>query len=349
MRVCGGSWVPEEDGGDVSTATRWFDNRGGMLSLDDVQFGAENGGLPIVYEFGSAIAASSPFVAINGVWIRNCQLSQGRDSRTDKGVVVLQGVVPSTIDIRGGRYVVFGKVISDNGFTSPTLAAWLTSNLPATGNKISITIENIEFEPSSDVLAEIMPSALLQFARVAYGARGSNPGVTLLGPINSPIREYEPNFTATEARSLGGVSGQKRNPVSATYFDALTISKPANDATGSAAAVIILDVVASGEVSGPTAFVLQAQFRITLIGGRSSNIGATVETVTENNRDNAGGTSVGNVLTCQVTGTSTTLVTVQLRINTTIAAGAVAWSARMLSVASEVGADKGRVFSMVSA
>jgi hypothetical protein len=60
---------------------------------------------------------------------------------------------------------------------------------------------------------------------------------------------------------------------------------------------------------------------------------------------------VGDVVTCQVTGSSATTVTVQLRINTTITAGtgAVVWSARMASVANLVTADSGRVFTMVSA
>lgn len=346
MVVNGGSWVPQAELAGSSTATRWFNNRGGLLTLNDVQFGGENAGLPIVYEFGNSVSGGSPFSTTSGVIIRGGQLAQGSSSRTDRGVVVLQEVVPSIIDIRGGSYVVDGKMISDAGFTSGTLQDWLTANVASNTPRFGITIEDIGEHGST-----FIPAALVPYARIRKRSIGTNPGSYALGPVNEPIVEYYPHTGNIQSRVVGAVSGRQAAPASTTYFDALTVSKDVNAANGSACAVIIVDALACGEVSGPLGFVSQAQFRITLLATRSGNILSTVETVTQNNKDSSGGTTVGNVLTCQVTGTSTTTVTVQLRINTTITAGtaAVTWSARLASVASTNSGDSGRVFSMVSA
>jgi hypothetical protein len=346
MRIRGGSWVPQVDGIGLSTDTRWINNRGGLLAIEDVQFGGENAGLPIVYEYGSAVSGGFPFMQLNGTIIRGCQLAQGHDSLTNRGVVVLRGAVPSLIDIRGGMYVVNGKIVSDAGFSSPTLQEWLNANIPGTGNKIRIIIEDVTEEVSTYV-----PDPLLPFSRITKRPRGNVPGSNYLGVINTPIIEYLPHWQNTQARASSAVAGQKRDPASSTYFDAIIVAKAANDANGSAAAVITVDAVAVGEVSGPAGFVSQAQFRITLLASRSGNIRSVVETVTQNNLDSSGGTSVGNVLTCQVTGTSTTTVTIQLRINTTITAGvsAVMWNARLASVANANSTSLGRVFSMASA
>lgn len=346
MVINGGSWVPQEEGAGSSTATRWINNRGGMLTINDVQFGGENAGLPIVYEYGNSVSGGSPFSTISGVIIRGGQLAQGSSSRADRGVVVLQGAVPSIIDIRGGSYVVDGKLISDAGFTSPTLQEWLTANVASNTPRFGITIEDIGEHGST-----FIPSALTPYARIRKRSIGTSPGSFALGAVNEPIVEYYPHTGNIQSRVVGAVSGRQAAPASTTYFDALTVSKDVNAANGSACAVIIVDALACGEVSGPLGFVSQAQFRITLLATRSGNILSTVETVTQNNKDSSGGTTVGNVLTCQVTGTSTTTVTVQLRINTTITAGtaAVTWSARLASVASTNSGDSGRVFSMVSA
>jgi hypothetical protein len=346
MVVRGGSWVPEVDGIGATVATRWFSNRGGLLSIYDAQFGGENAGLPIVYEFGSSLNDSTPFSSTNGVIMEGCQLAQGSSGRADRGVVVLQEVVPSIISIKSGQYVVDGKLISDAGFTSITLADWLSANIEALTPRFAIVLEDIGEHGS-----EFIPDELAPYARIRKRSIGPHPGYNALGPINEPLVEYYPHTDNIHSRVIGNVSGQKRDPASTTYFDAITVTKNANDATGSAAAVITLDAVAVGEVAGPVGFVSQAQFRITLLASRSGNIGATVEVVTENNRDSSGGVSVGDVVTCQVTGSSATTVTVQLRINTTITAGtgAVVWSARMASVANLVTADSGRVFTMVSA
>jgi hypothetical protein len=346
MVVNGGSWVPEEDGIGATVGTRWFSNRGGMLTLNDVQFGGENAGLPIVYEFGNSVSASSPFSTISGVIIRGGQLAQGSSGRADRGVVVLQETVPSIIDIRGGTYVVDGKLISDAGFTSGTLQDWLTSNTTASTPRFGITIDNV-----GEHGATFIPAALVPYACIRKRSIGTHPGYNALGPVNEPIVEYYPHTGNIQSRVVGNVSGRKSNPASTTYFDAITVTKDVNAANGSAAAVVMIDAVAVGEVSGPAGFVSQAQFRITFLSTRSGNILSTVETVTQNNKDSSGGTSVGNVLTCQVTGTSTTTVTIQLRINTTITAGTatVTWSGRMVSGANINGSDTGRVFTMVSA
>lgn len=352
MYVRGGSWVPQVDGIGSSTLTRWFNNGvgpdGGILVLQDVQFGAENAGLPIVYEFGNAAQASAqthPYIALNGTIVRGCQLAQGAAGRADRGVIVLQGSVPSILEVSSGTFVVDGAIISDAGFTSPTLAEWLDANVGALYPRIAIDVEDVGEHGSTFV-----PAPLLPFARIRRKSRGFHPGFNNLGVINEPITEFFPNWQSTEAHCLNNVSGQKRDPASTTYFTALTASKEANETGGSGAALIRIDAVAQGEVSGPVGFVSSATFFVSLLATRTGNIQSVVTTAEQNNVDSGGGTSVGNVLQCQVTGTSTTTVDIQLRINTTITASSatVTWSAKMLSNTSSVNLP-GRSFNLVSA
>ncbi len=346
MRVCGGSWVPESDDG-VSTGTRWFNNRGGILSLEDVQFGAEgSGGLPIVYEYGDTATGGSPFIANCGTIIRNCQLASGNSGRTDRGVIVLQGSVPAIMDVRGGVFVAFGRVISDAGFSSPTLASWLASNIAGTQYKFSCIVQGVIQEPSSDLLSETVPAALLPFAEISTVTRGSTPGKNLPGPLNYPLTEYDPNWMGTASRVQSAVCGQLLGLTTGSYQNAIVVTKSANAANGLAAAVVVLDLCCIALSSG-VYVAEQAQFRITLCAGTTNNIASVVDVVSQNNAAQ-GGAGPGNVLGCQVTGSSTTTVTIQVRFNAAITIGSLAWRAYMISTTANNG-GAGQVFSIASA
>lgn len=341
MNVIGGSWVPQGDGVGASTGTRWFNNRGGVLSITDAQFGAENGGLPIVYEYGSAVSTIYPYVAICGVIIRGGQLAQGHASRADRGVVVLQDAVPSLIDIRGGMFIANGALVSDAGFTSSTLAEWISANLSTYWPRIRINIEDV-----GEFAASFVPESLLPFARISKQSRGVHPGSHALGALNEKVTEYYPSILNSEAHIASNVAGQKRDPAASVWFDAVQLKKEPNGLGGSGAGIIDLEVVAVGEIAGPVIFTAQSRFRITILAGRNLTLRAKIQIVAQDN-DQTGGTPVGNAVECRVVGATTMAATVQLRLNTALASGsgALCWSARVVSVAN----TNGRVLAIESA
>ena len=338
MLVVGGSWVPESVG--TSTGTRWFNNQGGLLHIVEVQFGAEgSGGLPIVYEFGNCAQGGSPSISVSGTIIEGGQIACGNSSRADRGVINLQGAVPGLMVVKDAQFVAFGQIVSSQGFTSPTLAAWLSSNIFGSNYKFSIDIENIGQEPTVSQLAESVPPELLPFATISYGPRGSYPGFRVLGPLNNPVQEYFPNWANAGVGAVqGAVCGENTNPPSASFFTILTVSKTANGSGGDAACVVEVDISVVGEVAGPIEFMNQAKFRVAILAGRGNTIGYNVTTVNQDNLA-TGGASPGNILSLQMASLSTTSGAIQLKINTTLSASSTlaCWRASIVSAANSAG------------
>jgi hypothetical protein len=349
MRICGGSWVPEAGPG-LSVNTRWISNRGGFLSVEDVQFGGENAGLPTIYEFGSAVVVGPTFLTLSGVVVKNCQLSCGHQSRADRGILILQGSVPSIIDIEDGfGSAAIAKLINDNAMTAPTLATWLLTNIYNTNAKISIRIRGMNYEPAvTTILGDQMPAALLPFAKTDTACRGVNPGYNQLGPINTPMREYDPDWSGVAALALSAVAGKVEDIATTAYQNMLSVTKSANGAVGMASCIIEVEVSAAIISAVPVYTANSAKFRITLVAGAANAITGVITTLDQNNIAQ-GGAGPGNVLGLQIlAGATATSATIQVRANDgTMVKGSIAWNAKMISVTANNNTD-GKVFSIAS-
>lgn len=148
LRISDVVFVPEWETGGVGdqVRTRWIDLYDYVALLVDgnTQFGSENGGFPIVYNFSSLAAVPGyPFVQYGGITIRDSQTSAGQAARADIGVVVLKTAVPQSIVIDNvtgvfghvinGSQMETGATVDGDGYVVPgtgtpiTVADWLTS------------------------------------------------------------------------------------------------------------------------------------------------------------------------------------------------------------------------------
>ncbi|MCE9643420.1 MAG: glycoside hydrolase family 55 protein [Candidatus Andersenbacteria bacterium] len=129
---------------------RWVDNNGNFF-VDKSIFAGENGGIPIVYQFGAPITAY-PFMG-KSVVIRNSKISAGSDT-----VIVLKEAVPQLVLMQGNTYSATHHVFSD--------AASLAGYIDAVNKVMPLSLKtqafNIQVE---DVSQANVPAALQSFVR----------------------------------------------------------------------------------------------------------------------------------------------------------------------------------------
>lgn len=162
--VCGGWMQPEGDFYDTNTAfikaegmvsinnvmtipggtfpakSRWIDNYGAIRCFQ-TRFGGEGGGLPIVYHFAAPVRylTGDPKNIECGISFAQCTLYGGAGARPDRGVVVIQGELPTIVRI--------------TDCTGPITAEYI-KNDPANGGIASIPtyLANIKAAWSGDNL-----------------------------------------------------------------------------------------------------------------------------------------------------------------------------------------------------
>lgn len=109
--------IPEPQGVTRADAARWIDSYGAKIHMDGCHFGAENAGVPIIYQFASATYDATARAMSTIITATNCQLASGSASRPDAGVVVLQGgVLPGTIKLNGCEGLAYAPIINAHGY-----------------------------------------------------------------------------------------------------------------------------------------------------------------------------------------------------------------------------------------
>jgi hypothetical protein len=86
---------------DGKSEVRWMDNSGNFFA-DHSTFNGSSGGMPIIYQFGTATTAY-PWIG-KVVSIRNSSISGGSDSQSDSAVVVLKEAVPQLVLMQNNSY-----------------------------------------------------------------------------------------------------------------------------------------------------------------------------------------------------------------------------------------------------
>jgi hypothetical protein len=120
-------------GGTYNVATdfrRWIDNYGYRLILEGCRFGAEGGGVPLVYNFTDMLGEPSVYPYLDGgiVSIRNSQVSAGGTSKLDRGLIVAKSGLPSSIILDGNYYAADAVFIRCDLMTGgTTLATYLAT------------------------------------------------------------------------------------------------------------------------------------------------------------------------------------------------------------------------------
>lgn len=199
--------IPEPEVTPANANTRWIDLHNHVsLELKDTQFGGENGGFPIVYNFGSAaVHTVYPYTGCGGISVSDCQVAAGASARADRGVVVLRTAAPARIEVRdcyglNDGYVVNDSQMIDGGGAPLTPAAWLASVASAQAPIIDWDI-TVPMGWGSSALSS---TAFNTFARVRSGvtigggSRETHPRMT--------VRErfYAPALPAVDVLTLAG-------------------------------------------------------------------------------------------------------------------------------------------------
>jgi Pectate lyase superfamily protein len=88
-----------------STNARWIDNYDSVKAIHS-RFGAEGGGMPIVYQVGGTPPSAYPYMSGSGVHLLNSQVSMGPNGRANRGIVRFVNSIPQTIEIVGCSFAV---------------------------------------------------------------------------------------------------------------------------------------------------------------------------------------------------------------------------------------------------
>lgn len=135
-------FVPEPEVTPTAALTRWIDLYDYVaLKIDRCQFGGENAGFPIVYNYASAAVPSGAYPQGGGISIRRSQVSSGYYPRADRGVVVLRDAIPNQIIVEECDQLANGFVIND--MIAGGAAAWIAAHLDSDHPKLNIELRNI--------------------------------------------------------------------------------------------------------------------------------------------------------------------------------------------------------------
>ncbi|MDR7125493.1 hypothetical protein [Pseudotabrizicola sp. 4114] len=164
--------IPEPDGSTRQAGARWIDRVGNTrIYMEDWHFGAENAGLPIIYNFQNASYDSATSRQTSILTFKDSQLACGSASRPDAGVIVLQnGVLPGWVDMQNCESLGLAPVISAHGY-DPTgdattqNAALLAALLAAPANRFDMQLS------INDPFKSRVPDALRGYVRQVEGRK----------------------------------------------------------------------------------------------------------------------------------------------------------------------------------
>lgn len=167
--------VPENSGGGQATETRWIDSYD-SLQISDCQFGSENGGFPIIYNFCDSQGTTPTYPYLDGkmIVVRDSQVAAGNASRVDRGVVVLKAGLPNRISVDNATYlpdsvVINGSQMIDGDGDPVTLAMYLASVSDGNHPNLSLNIQGIVGRSTTLYPLELAPYVQSQSTSIGAG------------------------------------------------------------------------------------------------------------------------------------------------------------------------------------